>query len=120
MNKALKIGIIAMALFGWSCGASGQSTYTEDMVRDAKVRDATLHVAVPSETAYFMAGAKIIKQSQDEIVLKLIRCKFKKSCDVDIRARYNRETGFNEMPVPSHNIRLDFEGQVSEVLPIEN
>ena len=99
---------MAMALSGGSCSVSGQSIYTADMVHEATLSEGTLRVAVPLETVYFMAGANIIDQSDDTLVLTLVRCDIKKTCPVDIESRYNRETGFNELNVASSKISVDF------------
>lgn len=102
-----------MAIFGWSCGASGQSTYSKDMVQDAVMQDDVLSVSVPLETAFFMAGAKLIDETDETVVLKLVRCKLKKKCAVDYTAQYNRDTGFHEMRISQKAVTISFDDKTS-------
>jgi len=87
------------------------------MVHEAVLKDNVLSVSVPRETAFYMAGAKFVEETDDGVVIKLIRCKLKKTCDVDFKATYNHDLGHHEMNVPSKSITLDFGDKTTMSVP---
>jgi len=108
MKRLLKMGILSMALFGWSCSTASGSVYTKNEVHSAVVSGETLKVSVLGETVFYIAGGRIIEKTDSETTLQLIRCKIKKTCKVDIPATYNSDDGTYELPVTTDSVIIDF------------
>lgn len=78
-----------------------------------------ISVAPMLETVYGLAGAKVVEKD-NMIILSMVRCHIKQSCDVDISAEVDVDNpGYYNMVIPINNrvVQIAYGDELRQIWP---